>query len=137
MHYIGDLLPNIGAIAALWASQALGLVALDTVIAVGAATWLAIGSARIGSGAWHALMDRAAPDDMVSAISALADAQPGVEGHHDLRTRTAGARVFVNLHLEIDGALTLDEAHEIGEALRHDILARYPGTDDIFHHDPV
>ena len=35
----------------------------------------------------------------------------------DLKTRRAGSKVFVNLHIELDGAQTLDQAHSIGAAL--------------------
>lgn len=72
MHYLGDLLPNLGALAALWASSSFGLGALDPIIALGAAAMLAVGAIRIGSRAWDALMDRSAPAPMVSEIENLA-----------------------------------------------------------------
>lgn len=137
LHYLGDLLPNLGAIVALWASRAFGLGSVDTVIALAAAAMLAVGALRIGSGAWHALMDRGVSEEMIAGISDIAGEVPGLRGHHDLRTRTAGSHVFVNLHVEIDGHLPLREAHEIGEELRRRIETRYPGTDVIIHHDPV
>lgn len=137
LHYVGDLLPNLGAAAALYASGAFGLVSLDTVVALIAAVIMLIGAGRIGAGAWNALMDRAAGPEMIAEIGRIADDAAGVEGHHDLRTRTAGTRVFVNLHIEIDGTLPLSDAHEIGEDLRRTIVQRYPGTDVMIHHDPV
>ena len=62
---------------------------------------------------------------------------PGVRGHHDLRTRTAGSRIFVNIHIELDGDQTLDEAHAIGAALRREIIRVYPQADVMIHKDPV
>ena len=137
LHYVSDLLPNLGAIVALFASRAFGLTALDTVIAMVAAVILLFGAARIGSGAWNALMDRAAAPEMIADIDRMATEAEGISGHHDLRTRTAGNRVFINLHVEIDGTLPLSDAHEIGEDLRRAIQDRYPGTDVMIHHDPV
>ncbi len=137
LHYAGDLLPNIGAILALWASASLGLGQIDSVIALGAAAMLAVGALGIGRGAWNALMDRAAPQSMIDGIGAIAERQPGVHGYHDLKTRTAGSRVFVNLHIELDGDQTLDEAHSIGAGLRRAIIAAYPEVDVIIHKDPV
>lgn len=137
LHYLGDLLPNLGALAALWASSAFGLTALDPIIALGAAAMLAVGAIRIGSRAWDALMDRAAPAPMVSEIEALATDWPGMQGFHDLKTRTSGSRVFINIHVEIDGDLPLHEAHDIGAGLRHAITERYPEADVIIHKDPV
>jgi ferrous-iron efflux pump FieF len=137
LHYLGDLLPNIGAIVSLWASARFGLTQIDSVVALGAAAMLAIGAARIGKGAFDALMDRRADPGMIARISEITDAWPGVHGHHDLKTRTAGSRVFVNMHIELDGAQSLDDAHAIGAALRRAILSEFPQADVIIHKDPV
>ena len=137
LHYLGDLVPNLGAIVALWASARFGAGGIDSLIALGAAAFLAAAALRIGAGAWHALMDRAADPDLVAEIEAMARDTPGVRGFHDLKTRTSGSRVFVNLHVELDGAQSLSEAHAIGATLRHRILERFPACDVIIHKDPV
>lgn len=135
LHYLGDLLPNIGALVSLWASTRFGLGAIDSVVALGAAGMLTLGALRIGKGAWDALMDRRADPILITDIAAIARGWPGVRGFHDLKTRTAGSRVFVNLHIELDGDQTLREAHAIGAALRRAILNAHPQTDVIIHKD--
>jgi ferrous-iron efflux pump FieF len=135
LHYLGDLIPNLGAIGALWASQQFGLTQIDSVVALAAAAFLSLGAIRIGKGAWDALMDRAADPEIVEGIATLASNWPGVRGFHDLKTRTAGSRVFVHLHIELDGDLTLREAHDIGAGLRRTIMLAYPQADVIIHKD--
>ena len=49
----------------------------------------------------------------------------------------AGSRVFVNLHIELDGSQSLHNAHAIGAALRREILRAYPQADVIIHKDPA
>jgi len=137
LHYLGDLLPNIGAIVSLWASARFGLTQIDSVVALGAAGMLAVGAIRIGKGAFDALMDRRADPKMIARIGEIADDWPGVHGHHDLKTRTAGSRVFVNMHIELDGEQSLDTAHAIGAALRRAILKEFPEVDIIIHKDPI
>ena len=137
LHYLGDLLPNIGAILALWASARYGLAHIDSLVAIGAALFLGLGALRIGKGAWDALMDRAADPDTIAGIERIARDFPGVRGFHDLKTRQAGSRTFVNLHIELDGAQSLNDAHAIGAALRRAILAEYPRADVLIHKDPV
>ena len=137
LHYLGDLIPNMGAVIALWASAAFGLYQIDSIVALAAAGVLAMGALRIGKGAWDALMDRQADPAMIAGIAAIAGSFNGVHGFHDLKTRQAGSRVFVNLHIELDGAQTLDEAHAIGAALRRKIIAEYPQADVLIHKDPV
>ncbi len=137
LHYLGDLIPNIGAIVALWASGAFGLHQIDSIVALAAAAILAFGAARIGKTAWDALMDRQADPEMIRGICAIADDFAGVHGYHDLKTRVAGSRVFVNLHIELDGSQTLDEAHAIGAGLRRAIIKAYPRADVLIHKDPI
>ncbi|MFA5537862.1 MAG: cation diffusion facilitator family transporter [Gemmobacter sp.] len=135
LHYVGDLLPTLGALAALYASARWGLWQIDSIVALVAAGVMIAGAFRIGRGALDALMDRAADPEVVADIARIADNWPGLRGWHDLKTRTAGSRVFVHLHIELDGALPLAEAHEIGAALRRAILDSYPQADVIIHKD--
>ncbi|TMV66691.1 cation diffusion facilitator family transporter [Thioclava sp. BHET1] len=134
LHYMGDAVFNIGAILALLAAR-FGLPQIDSVVALGAAAVLILGALRVGKGAIDALMDRRADPAITEGIAEMTRGWPGVRGYHDLKTRTAGSRVFVHLHIELDGEQTLTEAHAIGAALRHAILDRYPQTDVIIHKD--
>ncbi len=137
LHYLVDLLPNMGAIAALWAAGQFGLQSIDSIVAIGAALMLGVAALNIGNEAWHALMDRAADPEIVAGVERIVAGWPGVHGYHDLRTRRSGSTVFVNLHIELDGAQSLTQAHDIGAALKQAIRQAYPGIDVIIHKDPV
>lgn len=137
LHYIGDLIPNVGAILALWASHQFGLGSVDSAVALIAAGLMVLGAVRIGKGAWDALMDRRADPAVIAGIKVIAGDFPGVQGFHDLKTRVAGSRIFVNLHIELDGDQSLNDAHAIGAALRRAIVAAYPRCDVLIHKDPV
>ena len=137
LHYVGDLLPNLGAIVALWASARYGISGVDSVVALIAAVVLVLGAWRISGGAWNALMDRHADPALMREISEIIDAYPGIVGHHDMRTRTAGSRIFLDFHVEIDGNLTLTEAHDIAAALKRRLLEDYPQIDILIHKDPA
>ncbi|MBA3910811.1 MAG: cation-efflux pump [Rhodobacter sp.] len=135
LHYLGDLLPSLGAIGALWVSGTHGIGSVDAVVALAASVVMVLGAVRIGKGAWDALMDRAADPAILAGIAEMARGWPGVRGFHDLKTRTAGSRVFVHLHIELDGDQPLREAHRIGAGLRRAILEAYPQADVIIHKD--
>lgn len=135
LHYVGDLVPNIGAIVSLLAAKQLGLTAIDSLVALGAALFMMYGALKIGKTAIDALMDRKAPDAEIQGISDIIANYPGVLGHHDLKTRMAGSRTFVTVHIELDGQQSLYDAHEISAGLRADILAAYPHTDVMIHKD--
>ncbi len=118
LHYLGDLMPSLGAIAALWASSAFGLSSVDAVVALAAAG--GDGGGRAAHRPWRLERADGPPGgpEIIEGIAAIARDWPGVHGFHDLKTRTAGRRVFVNLHIELDGDQSLREAHAIGAALR-------------------
>lgn len=137
LHYLSDLLPNIGAIVALIASSLWRIGYIDSIVALAAALFLLFSAFRIGKGAFDALMDRRADPESIARIAEIAENWPGVLGFHDLKTRTAGNRVFVQIHIELDGTQTLKEAHDIGAGLRHEILNALPNAEVIVHKDPA
>ena len=137
LHYLGDLIPNLGAIVSLWASAAFGLTNIDSVVALGAGVMLAVGAIRIFKGAWDALMDRAAPDETVEEVARIVGDFPGVDGFHDLKTRMAGSKTFITVHIEQDGAKTLNETHAVAAALKRELLGAIPGSDVLIHQDPT
>ena len=55
---------------------------------------------------------------------------------HDLRTRVAGPTAFIQLHIEMDGAMSLIRAHEISDEVEAQLRAAYPHAEIIIHQDP-
>lgn len=137
LHYIADLLPNLGAIVALAASSAFGLGMVDSIVALAAALLLLIGASRILKSSFDALMDRRADPKHIAKIAGIIESFPEVLGHHDLKTRTAGNRMFVQVHIELEGTQSLHSAHKTGASIKHRILQVFPTADVIIHKDPA
>jgi len=135
LHYVGDLLPTLGAILALVLSARFGWGRVDSVIAIIAALIMLRGAIKIGIAGWHALMDRQASPEVIESVAEIAQIWPGVRGFHDLKTRTAGAKLFVQLHIELDGGQSLEAAHGIAASLKRAILEAHPNADVIIHMD--
>ena len=97
--------------------------------------------ARMGwSFAWdalHDLTDRAATEEQVAAIAADIRATPGVIGLHGLKTRKTGDMILADVHLEIDGSLSVAQGHEIALAAKVRVMRRHPVLDLMTHVDPV
>jgi ferrous-iron efflux pump FieF len=137
LHYLADLIPNVGALIALLAYSRLGIPWVDPVVALITCVVLLFGARRIGLGAWDALMDREAGPALIGQVQRIVASHPGVLGFHDLKTRTAGSRVFIQVHLELDGTQSLRQAHGIAAGVRAALLAAVPNSDVIIHEDPV
>lgn len=136
LHYASDLFTNISVIVALLLA-AIGWTWADPVFAIGVALYIFYSAFHIGHDAFQLLMDRELPAAVRAQIRAIALAQPGVQGIHDVRTRQSGQTRFVQLHVELDDRLPLREAHAIADAVENNIRAALPESEVIVHEDPV
>ena len=137
LHYASDLVVNSSVVLALLLVAVYDWQRVDSVFGAGIGVYIIYTAWQIAHGALDMLMDRELPDDDRKRIRAIATAHPGVLAVHDLRTRAAGQTVFVQLHLEVDGKLTLAEAHTIADAVEAEIRAAYPDAEVIIHEDPA
>ena len=83
---------------------------------------------------------RGAPADEQDAIREAIEAFAGrgVVGYHQLRTRRAGARRYVDLHVQFQSGTSLEDAHGTAHALQDEIERRLPGgTDVLIHLEPA
>jgi ferrous-iron efflux pump FieF len=137
LHYASDLVVNISVVVALVLASAYGWRRADPIFGIGIALYILYTAWQITHHALDMLMDRELPDAERRRIRAIATANPGVLAVHDLRTRAAGRTIFVQLHLEVDGTLTLLQAHEIADAVEAEIQAAFPDAEIIIHEDPA
>jgi ferrous-iron efflux pump FieF len=56
---------------------------------------------------------------------------------HDLKTRAAGPTAFIQMHLEMDGAMNLRRAHEIADGVEAQLRNAFPNAEIIIHQDPA
>jgi len=137
LHYASDVLVNGGVIVALVLARWLDLPIIDPVFGGLVAFYIVYSAWQIARMSFDMLMDRELPDDERARIRALCLEQPGVQAMHDLRTRAAGPDLFIQLHVEMDGAISLLEAHRISDSLEMRLKAAYPGAEIIIHQDPA
>lgn len=136
VHYRADLLGNTAVIAALVLTDATGELRIDPLFAIGIAAFLVTGAVRIAREALGVLMDRELPAGDRERIRAVVMAHPQSRGLHDLRTRSAGDRVFIELHLELDPSLTLADAHDVADAVEGALRDAFPNAEVILHQEP-
>ncbi len=137
MHYVGDLLTNLGVALGIVLSTEFGLWIADPVIGLVVAAILAWSAWHVFRQSYDQLMDRELPDTERERIKALVMAHDSVRDLHDLRTRAAGIATFIQMHIELDPAMSLTRAHEVSDAVEADIMAAYPNAEIIIHQDPA
>mgnify|MGYP006300531041 CR=1 FL=1 len=135
VHYQADMLSNGATLLALGLSY-LGIPLADPILALAIALWLLVSTREVLSEAVDQLLDRELPDEERSRICSAAEGTEGVLGVHGLRTRRSGRTRLIQLHVEMDGGLSLIQAEVIADAVRSAILIRFPGADVLVHKDP-
>jgi ferrous-iron efflux pump FieF len=136
LHYRGDVVLNVSVIAALVLGSALDLPVLDPLFGAAIGLWIVYSAARLARLSLFQLMDHELPDDEREKIRAIAQSHPEVAAAHDLRTRIAGPTAFIQIHIEMDGAMSLIRAHEISDEVEAKLRAAYPNAEIIIHQDP-
>ncbi len=136
LHYKSDLFMNASVILAL-VLAVYGWQGFDAVFGIGIAFYILYSAYEIIQHAMHDLMDHELSSDERKHIRELVSQHPQAHGMHDLRTRKSGTTVFIQLHLELDDALTLLDAHTISDQVEASLMAVYPNAEIIIHEDPI
>ncbi|MGA7675811.1 MAG: cation diffusion facilitator family transporter [Rhizomicrobium sp.] len=136
MHYLGDIGVNLGVIVAIVLATTFRLQAADPVIGILVAFLLAAGSWNVFRQSCNQLMDRELPDADRERIKRIVMRHPEVHDMHDLRTRAAGLRAFIQVHIELDPALGLMAAHKIADEVEAALNEAFPNAEVIIHEDP-
>jgi len=83
------------------------------------------------------LMDASLPDPEIKQIEAILDSyrQKGLE-FHALRTRQAGMRTFITMHVLVPGNWTVQHGHDWSERIEADLRRALPGVHVTTHLEP-
>jgi ferrous-iron efflux pump FieF len=137
LHYRGDIILNFGVIAALAIGSVYRVPLLDPLFGAAVGVWIIRGAVKIARLSLTQLMDRELPDGERARVRAIAEGHPEVIAVHDIRTRIAGPTAFIQLHIEMEGAMNLLRAHEISDDVEARLQAAFPHAEIIIHEDPA
>ncbi len=136
LHYRADLYTNAAILIAL-ALSIYGYSFFDAIFAIVIAIYIVYSAWEIAYDAVQILLDRELPEEDREHITNIAEAVPRVKGIHELRTRRSGVTRFIQLHIDLDGTMSLREAHQVADRVEAAICAEIPNADVIIHEDPV
>jgi ferrous-iron efflux pump FieF len=136
LHYRSDVVLNVSVIAALVLSSIFDFPLLDPLFGAAIGIWIVYSAVRLARLSLFQLMDHELPDEEREKIRGIAQSHPDVIAAHDLRTRVAGPTAFIQIHIEMDGALSLIRAHEISDEVEAELHTAYPNAEVIIHQDP-
>lgn len=136
-HVLADVATTGGSLVGLLLAKLTGRLWIDPVIALAVAVHLLVEGAEVVRGAASALLDEALrPEELATLTRVLQGALVPGESFHDLRTRRAGVRVFIEIHLVVDASLTVLASHARCDALEEAVARALPGAELTVHVEP-
>jgi cation diffusion facilitator family transporter len=138
-HLFTDVWTSAGVLVGIGAVVLTGWERLDPLIALAVAANIVWTGVRLVRRSMLGLIDTALPADERAAIEAVLDRYSRGEGVqvHALRTREAGARRFVSMHILVPGDWTVDRGHGLLEAIERDVRAALPKVTVLTHLEPL
>lgn len=111
---------------------------IDPAVALAVAVVVVSTGVRLLAQASRVLVDESLPANEVEVIRQVVESfsPHGVVGYHELRTRRAGSRRYVDLHLQFRSGTSLEDAHRTAHEVQDLIRERLTGTDVLIHLEP-
>ncbi|MBW6493563.1 MAG: cation diffusion facilitator family transporter [Burkholderiaceae bacterium] len=138
LHLMTDVWTSAGVIvgvALVWFS---GWLWLDPLIALAVAANIVWTGWQLMQRSAAGLMDTALPEEQRREIEAVLDTYraQGLE-FHAVRTRQAGSRAFVSLHVLVPGDWSVQQGHDWSERIEHDLRSAVPQAHTTTHLEPI
>lgn len=134
-HLASDVWTSAGAAAGLVVVAATGWTRVDAAVGAAIALYVIVVGARIAWRAAQVLIDRALPDEEMSAIAAVLArfaADDGV-GFHALRGRHAGSKRHIDMHMVVPPETTVRDGHVLSGRVKAAVRDALPGSEVLIH----
>jgi cation diffusion facilitator family transporter len=137
-HLMTDVWTSVGVIVGVAAVWLTGWERLDPLIALAVAANIVWSGYKLMQRSVHGLLDRALPPERMRALDGALERYRarGIE-FHALRTRQAGARSFVTLHVLVPADWTVAQGHNLAHEVELDIRAALPDAAVLTHVEPL
>lgn len=138
-HHRSDALTSIATFAGIGGALILGEKwrVLDPLAAVVVSGFIIKAAYSLMKPGIDELLEKSLPKEQVERISSIIASVPGVESFHRLRTRRIGANIAVDVHVKMDGDISLRRAHEIASLAERRLKEEYGrGTYVGIHMEP-
>ncbi|MBP3550359.1 MAG: cation transporter [Alistipes sp.] len=126
-HHRSDALSSIGALLGIGCAYFLGEKwrIADPIAAIVVAALIIKVAYDLCRTALAELLEKSLPRDVEDEILAIISAMPNVYKPHNLRTRRIGANIAIEVHIRVDGSMTVHDSHEISRDIEQALREKY------------
>jgi len=136
-HYTVDFLTNSSVVLSLLVVHIWGFIYFDIITALFISSYLLYSAYQLAKESIEQITDKELSMEIREQIKDIVKSSKGVHGMHDFRTRNLGDVFYFEFHIELDGSISLNKAHELTEAVEQKILDIYPNSQILIHQDPI
>ena len=139
-HHRSDALSSVGTALGIGGAIFLGEEwrILDPIAAVVVSMFIIGMAIKLFIRSLNELLEKSLPDEVENEIVTIAESFTMVKNVHDIRTRGIGNNIAVEMHVLMDGSLTLKETHDTTEAIEEKLRGKFGGNTHIaIHVEPV
>ena len=139
-HHRSDALSSIGTAVGIGGAVLLGKrwTVLDPIASIIVGAFIVKVSVDLILRGMRDLMEHSLPDEIEDEIMQIAQSEPDVIEPHDLRTRRIGNRYAIELHILMNGDITLTKAHDHADSIERQLKERFgQNTHVAIHMEPT
>ncbi|MGQ9525095.1 MAG: cation diffusion facilitator family transporter [Armatimonadota bacterium] len=131
-----DIYAAVAVLIGLGLVRITGNPIFDPLVALGvsaAVIYMTVGLVRH---AFDTLVDAGLPPHEIQRLEAVLHSDPRVLGFHKLRSRRAGSKRIIDLHIQVADSLSLSDAHRLTEEVESRLRKELPNSDVLVHTEP-
>jgi cation diffusion facilitator family transporter len=133
-HLLTDVWTTAGVIAGVAVVHFTGWLVLDPLIAIAVAVQILWTGGSLIRRSFDGLMDRAIPaEERARVVAVLEKLKEKGGDYHRLRTRIAGKKSYVDVHIVLPGSMTVHQAHDLAHGIEEQIAAAVPHAEVLTH----
>ena len=137
-HLLTDVWTTIGVIVGVFLVAVTGWLPLDSIVAILVAVNILVVGGRLIRRSGDGLLDAALPADDLATVNQVLDRFRSDEVlFHDLRTREAGHERFVQMHMLVPGAWSVERGHDLAERVEDELHAELDHLRVSIHMEPI
>ncbi|MDY6821461.1 MAG: cation diffusion facilitator family transporter [Deferribacterota bacterium] len=138
LHYKTDVFTNIGIIITLIAINFWDIYFLDPIISLAITIYILYEAIKLLLESVKELTDSEVPFNIEESINSIINEKfyNEVANFHNLRTRKAGNKIFIDMHITLNNNPTITKAHKIVNSIEDKIKGKYKNADVTIHIEP-
>jgi cation diffusion facilitator family transporter len=125
-HLFSDVMSSVGVVIGLFIANITGWYILDPLIALLVAILLIKMGIDVFRKTSRDLMDSSCEEEEMK-IKEVLDKKGGFLEYHELKTRRSGSTVFMEVHICMNGEVTLTRAHDLTVEIERELEVAIPG----------